>query len=132
MAPLAGVLAALVLATAACGGAGTKVEVLRLRSANPLTSDLYLRIKGPAGAVGYIADQLIGGAFDKGAGGFFVPPASLRERQACSFSHTISYADAPDLQSYRGKKMTIAVFGNKSYAAIYCRGIQAGIYQSHS
>jgi hypothetical protein len=41
----------------------------------------------------------------------------------CSFSHTIDYADAPSLQAWRGKKTTIAVYGDKNYAATYCRGL---------
>jgi len=130
-ATLASVLTALVLMACGCGGSNTKVEVLRLRSANPLTSDLYVRIRGPAGAVSYIAQGFISGAFSKDARGFFVPP-NLRRQRACSFSHTIGDADAPNLQAWRGKKMTIAVYGNSSYAATYCQGIRVGIYRSRS
>jgi hypothetical protein len=126
----AAVLAALTLAASACG-ASTKVEVLRLRSANPLTSDLYVRLRGPAGAVSYISQGLIRGAFSKGGRGFFVPPGGHR-RKACSFSHTIGYADSPKLQAWRGKKMRITVYGNSSYAAIYCRGIRSAVYLSSS
>jgi hypothetical protein len=116
------VLTALALTTAACASSSTKIEVLRLRSANPLTSDLYVRISGPAGAVNYLAHGLTAGAFSTGAGGSFVPP-TVRRRKACSFSHTIGYGDAASLQAWRGRKIRIAVFGNRSYAATYCQGI---------
>src|SRR5579875_1534128 len=49
-AALTGVLLTVAVATSACAAAGNKTTVLRLRSANPLTSDLYVRIRGPAGA----------------------------------------------------------------------------------
>jgi hypothetical protein len=125
------VLAALLLTASACSSESTKTEVLRLRSANPVTSDLYVRMRGPAGAVNYIAQGLIRGAFSKAAGGFFVPP-NLHRRKACSFDHTIGYTDSPDLQAWRGKKITIAVYGKSSYAGTYCRGIRAGLYRSRS
>ena len=128
---LAALLTGLMLMACACGSNGTRTEVLRLRSANPVTSDLYVRMRGPAGAVSFIAKGLITGGFSKGAEGFFLPPR-LRQQKVCSFSHTISYADAPDLQAWRGRKMTITVYGNSSYAATYCRGIRAGIYESRS
>lgn len=127
----AAVLAALMLIASACG-VSTKVEVLRLRSANPLTSDLYVRLKGPSGAVSYIAKGLVRGAFSRDAGGFFVPP-TVRRQKACSVSHTIEDVDSPHLQAWRGKKLTITVYGNSSYAATYCQGIRsAGIYLSPS
>ena|SRR5947207_8391967 len=92
IAMLAAVLTAIVLTAAGCGSSSTKVEVLRLRSANPLTSDLYVRVKGPAGAVSYIAQGLVRGALSENgagkAGGFFVPP-NVRRHRACSYSHTI-------------------------------------------
>ncbi len=131
LASLAAVLIGLALTTCACGGNSTKTEVLRLRSANRLTTDLVVRLTGPAGAVNYIAQGLIRGAFNKAGVGSFVPP-NLPRRQACSLRHTIGSLDAPKLQDWRGQKMTIAVYGNSSYAAAYCRGIRAGIYQSRS
>ena len=128
---LAALLTGLMLTACACGSNGTKTEVLRLRSANPLTSDLYVRMRGPAGAVSFIAKGLITGGFSKGAEGFFLPPR-LRQQKVCSFSHTISYADAPNLQAWRGRKMRITVYGDSSYAATYCRGIRTGIYAPRS
>ena len=123
IAALAVVLATVMLAACACGsGNRTKAELLR--SANPLTSDLYLRVKGPAGAVSYITQGAITGAFSRFREGFFVPPR-VRNRKACSFTHIIGVADAPDLQKWRGKKTSITVYGNSSYAAIYCLGIAA-------
>ena len=128
---LAVLLTGLMFVACACGSNGTKTEVLRLRSANPLTTDLYVRMRGPAGAVSFIAKGLITGGFSKDAEGFFLPPR-LRQQKVCSFSHTIGYADAPNLQAWRGRKMTITVYGNSSYAATYCQGIRAGIYEPHA
>jgi hypothetical protein len=125
---LAALLTALMLTASACGSNGTKTEVLRLRSANPLTSDLYVRMRGPSGAVSVIAKGLITGGFSKDAVGTFLPPGR-RQKEACSVSHRINYADAPNLQAWRGRKMTITVYGNSSYAATYCQGIGVGIYQ---
>jgi hypothetical protein len=130
-ASLAAVLTALLLSVSACGSNGMKTEVLRLRSANPLTSDLYVRMRGPAGAVSVIAKGLTTGGFSKNAEGSFLPPAS-RQQKACSFSHVIDYADAPNLQQWRGRKMTITVYGNRSYAATYCQGIGVGLYEPRS
>ena len=127
---LAAVLTAILFATSACGGVDSRTEVLHLRSANPLTSDLYVRVRGPAGAVKYIAEGLTRGAFASQAEGFFVPPG-VRRQKACSFSHTISSLDARQLQSWRGKKLKVTVYGNRSYAATYCKGIkEVGIFQS--
>ena len=131
IANLAAVLMALMLTASGCGGSNDKTEVLRLRSANPLTSDLYVRIRGPAGAVSLIAQGLTTGGFSSNGEGSFVPP-DLHQQTACSFSHTIRPADAPNLQAWRGRKMTITVYGNNSYAAIYCQGIRAGIYEPRS
>lgn len=120
------VLVALLLTTTGCGAANDKPETAVLRSSNPLTSDLYIRISGPAGAVDYIADGMMTGAFIKKDGGFFVPPQlhqSLDHERVCSINHVVSSTDSPSLQAWRGKRTTIAVYGNKSYAAIYCRGI---------
>ena len=129
---VAGVLTALLFVASACGGINRKTEVLRLRSANPLTSDLYVRIRGPGGAVSYLEEGLARGAFGSTeTQGFFVPPG-LRRKEACSFSHTIDSLDAPQLQDWRGKKMKVTVYGNSTYATTYCRGIQAVIFQSHS
>jgi hypothetical protein len=126
------VLTALLLTASACGAVDSRTEVVRLRSANPLTSDLYVRMRGPAGAVHYIAQGLIRGAFGSQAEGFFVPP-DVRRQKTCSFSHTISSLDSPQLQAWRGRKMKITVYGNSSYAATYCQGIQvSGIFQSRS
>src|SRR5579875_1411299 len=88
-AALTGVLLTVAVATSACAAAGNKTTVLRLRSANPLTSDLYVRIRGPAGAVHYLARGLTAGAFGDETGGAFVPPGA-RRRRACTLSHRIS------------------------------------------
>ena len=131
LAGLAALFAALMLTASACGSSGTKTEVLRLRSANPVTSDLYVRMKGPAGAVSFIAKRLTTGGFSKGAEGFFLPPR-LRQEKTCSLRHNISDADAPELQAWRGRRMTLTVYGDSNYAATYCRGISVGIYAPRS
>jgi len=122
--------ATLALLVSACGGAGAKTEVVRLRSANPVTSDLYVRIRGPAGAVGYLVRGLATGAFGDQAGGFFVPPAA--RHRACSFSHTIGPLDAPSLQAWRGRKVTITIFGKGASAVTYCLGLRTGVFLSRS
>ena len=128
---VAAVLTALLLLASACGGVDSRTEVVRLRSANPLTSDLYVRMRGPAGAVKYIAQGLSRGAFTSQTEGFFVPPG-VRRQKACSLSHTIGYLDAPKLQAWRGRKIKITVYGKSSYAVTYCNGMQVGIFESHS
>jgi hypothetical protein len=129
---VAALLIALLLTASGCGGVDSRTEVLRLRSANPLTSDLYVQMRGPAGAVQQIAQGLVRGAFSSEAEGSFVPPGA-RTHRACSFSHTIGSFDSPHLQAWRGKQMKITVYGNSSYAATYCQGIQeAGIFLSPS
>jgi hypothetical protein len=128
IAALAVVLVTVMLAACACGNSNrTKAELLR--SANPVTSDLYLRVKGPAGAVSYITQGAMTGAFSRIREGFFVPPR-VRHHKACSFTHIIGVGDAPDLQKWRGKKTSITVYGNSSYAAIYCLGIGATLASS--
>jgi hypothetical protein len=77
---------------------------------------------GPAGAVNFIVHGLVRGALSKGDPGFFVPP-TVRRRRVCVFRHTISDADAPDLQAWRGMKTAISVYGDRNYAATYCRGL---------
>jgi hypothetical protein len=126
---LAVVLATVALSASACGGGGGPRAEL-LRSANPLTSDLYLRIKGPPGAVSQIAEGATTGAFSRYHVGAFVPP-KVRRHKACSFTHTIDVADAPNLQKWRGKKATLIVYGNSAYATTYCLGI-AGAFGSGS
>ena len=130
--PLVGaaVLIALLLTASACGTNG-RTEVVRLRSANALTSDLYVQMRGPAGAVNYIAQGLSRGAFSSQDEGFFVPP-DVRRQKACSLSHTIGYLDAPSLQPWRDKKIRITVYGRSSYAVTYCNGLQVGIFESRS
>ena len=126
---VAAVLAVLLLTAAGCGAIDSRTEVVRLRSANPLTSDLFVRMKGPAGAVNYIAQGLSRGAFSSQAEGVFVPPG-VRRHKACSFSHTIEIADGPKLQAWHGLEIKITVYGKSSYAATYCNGLQAGIFVS--
>jgi hypothetical protein len=131
IATLAAALTAVMLIVSACAGGSTKTQVLRLRSANPLTSDLYVRVRGPAGAVSYIAQGLTRGAFSQGSAGDFVPP-SFKQQRACSFSHTIDTTDPANLQAWLGSKVRISVYGSSAYAATYCRGIRAGVFESHS
>lgn len=127
---LAAISATVILALSACGGSGSRTEVVRLRSANPLTSDLYVRIKGPAGAVAYLARRLTTGAFQEDRIGVFAPPARHHGRRPiCSFTHAINAFDAPDLQRWRGKKVKLTVYG---VAGIFCRALGAGIYQAAS
>jgi hypothetical protein len=127
---LVAVCTTMIFAVAACGGSASKTEVLRLRSADPLTSDLYVRIKGPSGAVGYIAQRLRTAAFLEDPIGVFAPPSRLHGRRPiCSFTHTITPLDAPDLQRWRGKTVRLTVYG---VAGTFCRGFGSGVYQAGS
>jgi hypothetical protein len=115
-------VAGVALPFAGCGaGNAPKREVLR--SANPLTADLYLRINGPTGAVNYISGRLSTGAFAKYGSGAFLPPRIRRHRQqkVCSITHTISKGDTPSLDAWRGKKVRIAVYGGGDSSAIFCQ-----------
>lgn len=126
---LAAVCATVIFIAAGCGSA-SHTEVVRLRSANPLTSNLYVRIKGPAGAVSYIAQRLSGAAFEEAETGVFAPPSRLYGRRPiCSFTHTISSLDAPNIQRWQGKKVTLNVYGA---AGIFCRALGSAIYQGSS
>jgi hypothetical protein len=122
-------LAAVTLTASSCG-AGEKPTKQLLRSNNPLTSDLYVQIKGPAGAVSKIANAIETGAFTNiklgpvppyGQSGSFVPPLLQRHR-ICLFAQTIQPADSPQLQAWRGKKITFTVYGSRQdSSALYCR-----------
>jgi hypothetical protein len=115
------------LTTSGCG-ANDKPTKQLLRSNNPVSSDLYVQIKGPAGAVSKIANAIEAGAFTHiktgpvpsyGNGGSFVPPRLLRHR-VCLFTQTIQPADSPQLQPWLGKKITFTVYGSKSTSMLYC------------
>jgi len=132
VAPIVVVLATVML-TAACG-ASTKPTKQLLRSSNPLSSDLYVQIKGPAGAVSKIANAIETGAFTNikmgpvppyGAGGSFVPPAVQRQR-ICLYAQAIQPADSPELQPWLGKKITFTVYGSAGSSTLYCR-LLAGV-----
>lgn len=114
--------------SSSCGTSDKPTKQL-LRSNNPLTSDLYVQIKGPAGAVSKIANAIETGAFTNikmgpvppyGNGGSFVP-LRLQRHRICLFAQTIQPADSPQLQRWVGKKITFTVYGNKSSSALYCR-----------
>lgn len=118
---------AALLTVAGCGGADNKPTNELLRSANPLTSDIYVQVRGPTGAVRHVANAMMTGAFTKYGGGFFVPPHlhhRLHEQRACLFVHTIEPVDSPGLQAWRGQKITISVSGNRSSAEFYCGAIR--------
>jgi hypothetical protein len=115
------VVAGFALALCGCGAANApRREVLR--SANPLTANVYLRITGPPGVVKYIADRLRTGAFVKYGRGAFLPPRVRHHRREaiCSITHTIERADNPSLQTWRGRKARVDVYGDES-SAIFCQ-----------
>jgi hypothetical protein len=124
-------LVVVILAGSGCGASNNQPTAELLRSANPVTSDFYLQIKGPAGAVNEIANKIKGGAFTSKAGGpltkagngSFVPPRlhnRLQEHQICLFVRTIRPWDSPELQAWVGKTITISAYGNKRYL-LWCR-----------
>lgn len=131
------VLAALMLTASSCGASNKPTKQL-LRSDVPLSSDLYVQIKGPAGAVSKIANAIETGAFTKiraatvppyGEGGSFVPPRVQRHR-VCLFARTIQPVDSPQLQPWRGKKVTFTVFGDKSQGSMLYCGLLEGMLLS--
>jgi hypothetical protein len=126
VASLVVVLAAVLLIASGCG-AGDKPTKQLLRSNVPLTSGLYVQIKGPAGAVNKIANAIETGAFRKiktgavppyGEGGSFVPPRPQQHR-ICISARTIQPVDSPQLQPWLGQKITISVYGNHA-SLLFC------------
>jgi hypothetical protein len=117
------IAAGLVLSVCGCGnGNAPKREVLK--SANLLSGDLYVRIAGPTGVVDYVVGRLKASAFDTYGHGGFLPPRLRhhRRQRVCAITHNITSADSSSLQAWRGKKVTVNVFGdNKSSEAIFCQ-----------
>jgi hypothetical protein len=132
LAKLALALIAVSLAASSCGDSNRTTREI-LKSENPLTSDLYFQIKGPAGAVSYITGRVETGAFVKYSEGFFVPRElhdRLHQQRVCDYAHTIVITDSPKLQPWLGKKMTIVVYGKPDYS-LFCRLI-GGVFRSGS
>ena len=129
---LALALAAVTLGASACGDSNatrgdsnvTKREILRASNGPPSAPTfLYFQVKGPAGAVSYIAERAAAGGFTKFREGFFLPPRlhhRLDQERVCDYAHTIGPADTPKLQPWRGRKVTIVVYGQDG-ALLYCR-----------
>jgi len=129
---LAAVLTTVILVMTGCGGNHPRIELLR--SANPLSSDISVRITGPGGAVSYVGQRFITrAAFSKYSlrkaprGRFFVPHRIL-DRKLCASTHIIGSGDAPDLQKWRGRTLEITVYGKKS-SVIFCAVLGPGLYQ---
>lgn len=117
------VVVAVALAMSGCGG-GNEPKREVLRSANPLSADVYVLISGPAGVVDYIAGHLGAGNFAKYGHGVFLPPRVRRHRRqkVCSIAQTISKADSLSLRAWRGRTARVEVFGDsKSSEAIFCK-----------
>ena len=127
------VVLAVMCVASGCGASDKPTkELLRtdIRGAN-----LYVQIKGPAGAVSKVAKAIEEGAFTKiktgpvpryGEGGSFLPPL-VRSRPVCLFARTIQSFDDQSLQPWLGKKITFTMYGKKTSAsALYCRLIAAG------
>ncbi len=132
---LAAVLTAAVLCLAGCGGSQPRTELLR--SANPLTSDISVRINGPGGAVSYTAQRfLTNGGLSRYSlrqdpkGGLFIPP-DIRDHKLCESTHVIQATDAPQLQKWRGRTLAVTVYGSKS-STIFCAALGAYLYHSDS
>ena len=130
---LAAVLTTVTLAMVGCGSGHPRTEVLR--ATNPLTSDIYLRITGPGGAVYYIAQRFRGSAEFKrlrihktagGSDGPFAPPG-VRERKLCASTHVIRADDAPQLQKWRGRTLEITIYGEET-SRIYCAVLTRNLY----
>jgi hypothetical protein len=129
------VLLVMMLSVAACGSSYPRTEVFR--STNPLTSDLYIRITGPGGAVGYVGQRFRNSRlFDSYSfrhapnEGVFLPPR-IRDRKLCAATHIIRRGDAPQLQKWRGRTLAISVYGKKS-SAIFCAVLGSVLYLGES
>jgi hypothetical protein len=113
-----------ILTVSACGGSASNAsmtKVVRLKSPTPIS---FVEIRGPAGAVDYLARRLETGAFREDQVGVFVPPPR-HPRPRCSFTHTIGPRDTPDLQPWRGRKVLIAVYDS---AWPLCQTLQLAFY----
>lgn len=103
----------------------------------PLTSDIYLRITGPGGAVSYLAQRFkaardfrdINFAKDP-ARGPFLPPR-VRDRKLCASTHRIRVGDAPELQKWRGRTLAITVYGDR-VSRVFCAALGPWLYLSGS
>ena len=116
-------VAALLFAMGGCGN-GNKPKREVLKSANLLSGDLYVRVAGPTGVVDYVVNRLKASAFDTYGHGAFLPPAVRHHRRekVCSIIHSIGETDSSSLQSWRGKKVRVDVYGrNKNSEAIFCQ-----------
>ena len=130
--PTVVVLLAAGLATAGCGSIQPRTEVLR--SSIPLTSDIYVRITGPGGAVSYVGRQFMtSGTFDRfsfrrenSKAGLFLPPR-VRGRKLCASTHIISPLDASELQKWRGRTLEVSVYGRKT-STIFCSVLGSALY----
>lgn len=109
-----------------------------LRSAIPATSDIYVRITGPGGAVSYVGQRFVGGGTFRKFGfqreaerekGLFLPPR-VRDRKLCASTHTIGPADAPELQRWRGRTLEITVYGRRG-STLFCAVLRPGLYGYH-
>lgn len=132
---LAASVTAVAVVMAGCGGTYARTEVLR--SANPRTSDIYLRITGPGGAVHYVAGRFRRAAFDRfnfhettRSEKVFLPPR-IEERKLCGSTHVIKRYDAPQLQEWRGKTLAISIYGRKD-SQIYCAVLTGNLYLAAS
>jgi hypothetical protein len=117
------VFACMIATVSACGGGdASKTEIVRLKSAPPIS---FVKIIGPAGAVDYIAGRLAAATFKKDQAGVFFPPSHY-PRPRCSFSHRISSSDAKNLRKWRGKKVKIAVYDS---AGPFCQVLRVYIFR---
>lgn len=117
------IVAVLLFALSGCGN-GNKPKREVLKSANLLSGDLYVRVAGPTGVVNYIVDRLKASAFDTYGHGAFLPPPVRHHRRekVCSITRSIGDADSSSLQSWRGKRVRMDVYGkNKNSEAIFCQ-----------
>jgi hypothetical protein len=124
-----------IVASAGCGSSHPRTEVLR--STLPPTSDIYLRITGPGGAVSYIGRRFeSGGTFSKfrfrdaHREGLFLP-LGVRQRKLCASTHVIRRGDAPQLQKWRGRTLEITIYGKK-ISVIFCAVLTSSLYLGDS
>lgn len=122
---LAAFCATLILTAASCGGNASRTEVVRLRSAPPVT---FVKVIGPAGVVSYLTQRLAAATFKTDQTGVFLPPLHYLHPR-CSFTHTISSRDAPELQQWRGRKVRIALYDS---VGPFCHVLRSSIYRSSS
>lgn len=112
-------IAAVAAVLTACGSSGSTSDVLRPRRA--LLANLYFKVDGPSGLAKVVAPSWGNGAH---MGGFVVASAAQGQKDCSQTINVNSMSLLPhSMDRFTGKKYTIAVYGNSSFAPAVCRAL---------